>query len=820
MDSRYLERYERIKPLILGVKPEDLSCDGEILGFLRFLYAYMPVSDLASYSCDVFADFASHAAFLKKQMPWCQNLPDSIFYNYVLHYRVNNENIEPCRRYLHDEIAPRLGGFNAEKAALEVNHWCAERARYTSTDIRTASPMTVLRAARGRCGEESVLAVSALRAVGIPARQVYTPRWPHCDSNHAWVEVYVSGTWKYLGACEPEPELNRGWFAKPASRVMLAHSRVFSLVPPPGEIESQSEIIAEMNLTADYTKVKKLTVRVENQSEKPIIIRFELPNSAELYPIAILTADICGEAGLTTGIGDLLIHATDGERYIEAFAAANETLITLDFSKAIDYGSEPQEYLFVPPEPMREDDPLINDHNFTYRLKTGEGLREKIETGFLSESEARAITTNLGYKNCTEKLLAARGNYPEIVEFLKAPVFLPPDDDKKYKQALLNVLHDKDMTDCTADVLISHLESAYTHAGRYPDEVFVHGILNPRAYTEPLRVYREELFSVYGNRSEGYAENPRLLWKSIDEDIKEAPDYSTLCAHSPGVAAIGLGSELSKRVLFVHAARSLGIPTRLGAYDYEPEYWNGDWRRVKDGTACFAIRILSDSRARYFGNFTLARLVDGIYKTLLSGVEDTALDGIDEIVAPQGHYRITTALRLPDCSVALRNEYFYHGNYTEIRLTFPNPPAVQDGTSLAFTLDLSDGERDIRSILPSGGMFAFILSGNEPSVHILSELASLGETGISTAVFSPSFSAEDMRYIKAAGAEYYQLRTDKLNPALVKLAGTDSYPVLIAVDAEFKVRYTAAGYRAGSVSAAAGAQQRGRIGYEMDSCAP
>ncbi len=70
----------------------------------------------------------------------------------------------------------------------------------------------------GRCGEESTFLVAALRSVGIPARQVYTPRWAHTDDNHAWVEAWADGKWYFLGACEPEPVLNLGWFNAPASR--------------------------------------------------------------------------------------------------------------------------------------------------------------------------------------------------------------------------------------------------------------------------------------------------------------------------------------------------------------------------------------------------------------------------------------------------------------------------------------------------------------------------------------------------------------------------------------------------------------------------
>ena len=68
------------------------------------------------------------------------------------------------------------------------------------------------------CGEESVFLVNALRSVGIPARQVYVPRWSHCDDNHAWVELWCDGKWYFTGACEPLMILNKGWFTNASSR--------------------------------------------------------------------------------------------------------------------------------------------------------------------------------------------------------------------------------------------------------------------------------------------------------------------------------------------------------------------------------------------------------------------------------------------------------------------------------------------------------------------------------------------------------------------------------------------------------------------------
>ncbi len=122
--------------------------------------------------------------------------------------RVNNENLDDSRKVFYEELKDRVKGFSLYDAVLEVNHWCHEKVIYTPSDARTSSSSGFR--------EDSLRALwrgidvhgSRLRSVGIPARQVYTPRWAHTDDNHAWVEAWVDGKWYFLGACEPEPVLN------------------------------------------------------------------------------------------------------------------------------------------------------------------------------------------------------------------------------------------------------------------------------------------------------------------------------------------------------------------------------------------------------------------------------------------------------------------------------------------------------------------------------------------------------------------------------------------------------------------------------------
>lgn len=172
----------------------------------------MPVSDAADYEAELFLSYAKHGVFLWEAGPFAGTIPEEVFAGYILHHRVNNEDLTPCRPFFYEKLHKRIEGLSMEKAILEVNYWCAEEATYRTTDDRTASAECVYRSAYGRCGEESTFAVSVFRSVGIPARQVYVPLWSHCDDNHAWVEVWSDGMWKFLGACEPEEVLNKGWF--------------------------------------------------------------------------------------------------------------------------------------------------------------------------------------------------------------------------------------------------------------------------------------------------------------------------------------------------------------------------------------------------------------------------------------------------------------------------------------------------------------------------------------------------------------------------------------------------------------------------------
>ncbi|MBQ6939341.1 MAG: transglutaminase domain-containing protein, partial [Muribaculaceae bacterium] len=252
---------------------------------MQFLYAYMPSPDITDYSGEFHLNNVNYALKARAEMPWGKNVPDREFLHFVLPPRVNNENLDECRAIFYEELKDRISNLSMYDAVLEVNHWCHEKVTYTPSDGRTSSPLATIRTAHGRCGEESTFTVAALRAVGIPARQIYTPRWAHTDSNHAWVEAWVDGKWYFFGACEPSPVLNMGWFNAPASRVLLTNTYVFGKYQGPEEVLCQDACYTEVNVTANYAPTATTKVQVVDTNGNPVnaTVEFKIYNMGEFY---------------------------------------------------------------------------------------------------------------------------------------------------------------------------------------------------------------------------------------------------------------------------------------------------------------------------------------------------------------------------------------------------------------------------------------------------------------------------------------------------------------------------------------------------------
>ena len=449
---------------------------------MEFLYAYMPLSDLADYEPAFYLQQVRYAFKAREEMPWGKDIPEDVFRHFVLVYRVNNENLDTARMVFYRELKDRVKGMTIEEAALEVNHWCHEHVAYRAADSRTSAPLATMRTSLGRCGEESTFTVTALRAVGIPARQCYTPRWAHCDDNHAWVEVYVNGEWKFLGACEPDPRLDMGWFSVPSTRCMMVHTKAFGKYKGDEEVVKCTSLFSELNLLSHYAPTRKVTVTVQDENGLPLKaqVKFKLYNYAEYYTLATITTNADGEASLTTGLGDLLIWATDGDCYaFEKIDVRQDSTLTLTIPSTLNSQLSTLNFEMVPPAAgnpkvvATEEEIVANAKRLAYE----DSLRNAYTATFPTKENYKQLmkpNPNLTDEQAWEIIRKSEGNYREIVRFLdnhsdsvilwKFPEVHGIDGSlvKKpsYRPILYDYLHtysDKDMRDITAEVPTSPL---------------------------------------------------------------------------------------------------------------------------------------------------------------------------------------------------------------------------------------------------------------------------------------------------------------------------------------------------------------------------
>ena len=119
------------------------KCSDDEAEALKCLYASMPVSDAADYEAELFLSYAKHGVFLWEAGPFAGTIPEEVFAGYILHHRVNNEDLTPCRPFFYEKLHKRIEGLSMAKAILEINYWCAEEATYRTTELQVQSARTV-----------------------------------------------------------------------------------------------------------------------------------------------------------------------------------------------------------------------------------------------------------------------------------------------------------------------------------------------------------------------------------------------------------------------------------------------------------------------------------------------------------------------------------------------------------------------------------------------------------------------------------------------------------------------------------------------------
>ncbi len=692
---------------------------------MAFLAQSLPQSDLDCYPPELFLQFADHALALRKQAPWCAALEPALFCHYVLCPRVNDEDLSFHRDVFYQALWPRVcAAPSEEERVLEVNRWCHELASYELQDDRTASPLTVYRSGSGRCGEESAFLVAALRSVGIAARQVYCPRWSHCDDNHAWVEAWCGGRWRFLGACEPEPVLDRGWFHTAASRAMLIHSRTFGRdsAPVHGPFLCQEGGVCWYNQTARYAQVRETVFRAlrDGVPAAGAVFQLQVLNEAGYHTIATLLAGANGEARAELGMGDLHVLAVlDGLR---AEGDCRDGAVTLHLAPPVETTSDWTDFDVYPPRAAAAGGVRLDAAQKRQRaaeLQRGSALRQARICAFAVPQPEAAPWADL--------LRGARGNAAVLAAFLSR-------DGDPRREALVRTLTPKDLRDVSLAVLEDHLQHAPA-CGALPRQVYNAWVLCPRVELERLTPWRGALKAALPPADQAaYRANPAALWADMCRRMDTGPAhiYANLAWTPEAAWQAGRCDGRSLRILYVALLRTLGVPARLRASDGMPEFWqNGAfWPVRSEEMGELRLTHAGGTPPPYRQSWTLSRRTAAGWQQLR--LDDGGwTQGTRTLWLPAGQYRLLTAVRLPNGNqfASVRELHLAAGAAMESSLRLrpyaltdllgrqgmpPMSAVTLEGTAIPDLWQIGRG---------CPALLFWLEEGCEPTEHVLNELA-------------------------------------------------------------------------------------------------
>ena len=363
--------------------------------------------------------------------------------------------------------------------------------------------------------------------------------------------------------------------------------------------------------------------------------------------------------------------------------------------------------------------------------------------------------------------------------------FLAGEDEKELRQAMVDVLSEKDHTDCVCNVLEEHLEygkqcakefktksgtgkcgekemngadrftqgaeSANAECSNYKAEksaaytratgaesgynFYINYVLNPRVEDELLRPYRKGILSFFTEEQKAdFRTNPAEIWNYIQAHITAYPDNEreTVMETPYECLVSGIGTQRSQKVLFVAIARPLGIPARLNPDNKVMEYWENNQfvpvLKQQEGGAVLTLRKEADAVWNYYQNWTMGRLVGNEYVSLnLTGRswEENTL----ELALIPGTYRIITTNRLPN-----GNQFAWEKTFTikeggqreeTLRLREAQLGDMLERISLPeFEVKDSAGNTVTCAELTKGGkkILMWLEESREPTEHILNEM--------------------------------------------------------------------------------------------------
>ncbi|MCP5020582.1 MAG: transglutaminase domain-containing protein [bacterium] len=584
----------------LGVRVQenlDRHLDGERIGVwlkslpdgslqqeaATWILAWLPLSDCAALDLPMLREHVEGAVRTYEEAPWKDELPRKLWLHFVVPHRVSQEPAQAWREEFRALIWPRVKDAETmELAALAVTRWCREQATFKSTSGRDMGPLTTVARGIGRCEEEMILNICALRSVGIPARACSTPYWSFTDNNHAWVEVWADGRWWFLGGCEPGECLNNAWFAASARRTGFVRSTGYGeFDPSPEPLYRAQDGSTVINSTAVYTDPIHVTVNLDAGWAGPDTwVYVNVLNFGSLRSIAKVKSGTM----IDLGPGEYAFTAGDGEELLLEVAGgpSGEIIeLSLDGEDRYDLDASPGFWLRYPESAARPARNLklvtdVQNAAMNRRIASRAGDRNKLREPSAKEQELIDALPELEGTRFRSVLTKPFTHVSTLVDLLGYY------SDAGGREAVLTFLaaaDDKDLLELDADAMRSHIDGALQTRSlrgmQIPDDVFAEGLLACRIEREPGGAWREDIeVVVVGEETPRQALGMALMtW--VDHTDKTTGGLLGTRLNPAQTWQLGVGTTIDLKVGLVGFLRCQGFPAR---YSHgKVEAWVDGW---------------------------------------------------------------------------------------------------------------------------------------------------------------------------------------------------------------------------------------------------
>lgn len=178
-----------------------MEYSGDTLACVEYLLVAATPEDRDSMSLPVLADHVFGA--LSSRDRWFDTMPDSIFFDYLLQYRISDEPLSAYRSSLDAWLDRRVRmGASAYETAEEIMRVLTSNISL-SADGPLLAPTQIIPVGQASRENRWVLMAACMRSVGIPVRPV-RGWFPGAETNlYMWLDVWTGEEWRPLTAGMP-----------------------------------------------------------------------------------------------------------------------------------------------------------------------------------------------------------------------------------------------------------------------------------------------------------------------------------------------------------------------------------------------------------------------------------------------------------------------------------------------------------------------------------------------------------------------------------------------------------------------------------------